>query len=103
MAKLYFDEVKIENSIIPNFDSAIKHLYSAIYECSKMLIPNDFEFEQYLKQLGNENANTLTNLNNKKKNIENAKRVYKNIQNEKANDFSDMNILNISTRKNMIQ
>jgi len=101
MAKLYFDEVKIENSVIPNFELAIKYLYNAISEYGKMIIPNNFEFEQNLKQIGNENLNTLTKLYDMKKNMEYAKKVYKKIQNEKINDFSDIDILNINKRKSI--
>ena len=103
MANLYLDEVKIENSVISDFDIAINYLNSAIKECNKMVIPNDFEFDQYLKQLNNKILNTVTKLKDKKQNLENAKNSYKKIQNINTEELEEMKIIYINKRKKDIE
>lgn len=102
MAKLYLDYTSIENVVLNDINIALKRLDDAICECDKMMIPKDFEFENYLNQLATKNRNTARVLNNKKSNLKKIINSYKKASTTNADNFSKIQIFDIPTRKNML-
>lgn len=103
MTKLYLDETNIKNLIVPSLNDAIKYLSTAIEECQKMTIPDDFEFNNYLKQLTNKNWDTMVDIIKKRDTLKNSQNDYKKVELSNGNEFSKIATLNIAARKNMIE
>jgi hypothetical protein len=97
MTKLYLNTNSIENSLY-NINFAIDNLNKAIYYSNSLKIPNDFEYLQYLKQLCSKTITSRDSLVSKKQILEQSVSKYKKIEKENSDKFSEISILNITTR-----
>lgn len=97
MAKLYLNDDSIENSIA-NINVAIDNLNKAIYYANSLNIPNDFEYAQYLKSLNGKNIASRDSLLTKKQILEQSVSKYKKVEKENFNNFSEISVLNITSR-----
>lgn len=101
MTKLYIEENTIEKSILPKIEQAITNLNKSINGVGTLIVPDDFEYAQYLKELADKNYIILQALNEKKKTIEESVKKLKSIEKSNLENYVDIKILNLPSRKSI--
>lgn len=100
MTKLHLDESGIENSVIPALNNCILNMSNLQRQLDSLVIPDDFEYANSLKNFGSENRLALEQLKTKKTKIEESIKNIKQIEKNNLEDYLDIEILNLPIRSN---
>lgn len=101
MPKLYLEENFIEKNMMPKMQKAITNLVKAINRMDCLIIPNDFEYSDFLKTLSDKNYNCLKELREKKDSIEKKVENFKKIEKENLENYNEVEFLNIPLRNSL--
>lgn len=101
MPKLYIEENTIENSVLPKIEQAIINLNKSINGVGSLIVPDEFEYAQYLKELTDKNYVILKTLNEKKKTLEESVKNLKGVEKSNLENYTEIKILNLPLRKSI--
>ena len=102
MTKLYIEENTIENNVVPKLEQAIIKLNKSISGVGSLIIPNDFEYVEYLKHLLDNNYDILVILKERKEKIEQCIKKLKKAEKTNTEFYSEMKILDIPLRNSFV-
>ena len=104
MNKLHFDSQAVRNHVIPNINSAINNngLEKAKQIANGLVIPYDFEYRSFTKNLSSEINNIKSNCNNLSSWLNQSINSIDTIQNNEIVKINNLNIKPIQARDSIV-